>query len=352
MGALGIFFPQSPSLVESQRRLHHTTGPTNAHTLFDVEQMPWDNQVRTLRDPIAPSALDAVFVEVFERLEQPRRLAHFRVLGDQLFVALDGPNYFSSKAMQCPNCLRRQLSHGPTLSYHAAITPVIVCPGPAQVLALPPAYLMPQAGHDQQDGERAAGKRWLATHAPQVAPQGVTCLGDALSNNQPFCERGLPHGVHVILTCKPDSHPKRYERVALWQATAAIAEHAARHFNGRFTAVTMVRSINDVLLRRGDNAWGVHWCDLTVVNANTGEQLSHNSSITTHRLTADNGVAIAHAGRGRWKIENENNNVLKTQGDHLEHNFGHGKQYLAACMLSLNLRAFLFHTVLEWSDAR
>jgi len=44
---------------------------------------------------------------------------------------------------------------------------------------------------------------------------------------------------------------------------------------------------------------------------------------------------VAQAGRGRWKIENENNNVLKTKGYHLEHNFGHGKQYLSATMLSL-----------------
>jgi hypothetical protein len=36
----------------------------------------------------------------------------------------------------------------------------------------------------------------------------------------------------------------------------------------------------------------------------------------------------------------------------VEHNFGHGKQYLAATMLSLNLLAFLFHTVLEWSDGK
>jgi hypothetical protein len=61
-------------------------------------------------------------------------------------------------------------------------------------------------------------------------------------------------------------------------------------------------------------------------------------------------VDVAPAGRGRWKIENENNNVLKTKGYHLEHNFGHGKPYLAAFLLSLNLLAFLCHTVLEWSD--
>jgi hypothetical protein len=42
--------------------------------------------------------------------------------------------------------------------------------------------------------------------------------------------------------------------------------------------------------------------------------------------------------------------VLKTKGYHVEHNFGHGKKYLSAFLLSLNLLAFLFHTVLEWSD--
>ena len=112
----------------------------------------------------------------------------------------------------------------------------------------------------------------------------------------------------------------------------------------------MVRSINDVRLRGGDDALSVNGFESTVVNAKTGEQLSHNSCITTHRLTADNVVAVAQSGRGRWKIANENTNVLKTKGYHLEHNVGHGKQYLSAFLLSLNLLAFLFHTVLEWSD--
>ena len=105
-------------------------------------------------------------------------------------------------------------------------------------------------------------------------------------------------------------------------------------------------------LRDGDDALSVNWFESTVVNAKTGEQLYHNSFITNHRLHADNVANVAQAGRGRWKIENENNNVLKTKGYHLEHNFGHGQQYLSAFLLSLNLLAFLFHTVLEWSDEK
>src|SRR5262247_4690262 len=158
LGAFGIFFTQSPSFLEYQRRLQQAKGHNNAHTLFDVEQLPCDNQVRTLLDPIAPSALDAVFVEVFESLEQHRMLTPFRVLGAQLLVALDGTTYFSSQAIHCPNCLTRQLANGQTLYDHTAITPVIVCPGQSQVLALPPEYIMPQDGQAKQDCEQAAGK--------------------------------------------------------------------------------------------------------------------------------------------------------------------------------------------------
>jgi hypothetical protein len=350
LGAFGIFFTQSASFLEYQRQLQQTKGHNNAHTLLGVEQIPCDNQVRTLLDPIAPSHLDAVFVEVFEGLEQHRMLANFRSLGDQLLVALDGTNYFSSKAIHCHNCLTRQLTNGQTLYYHAAITPVIVCPGQSQVIALPPEYIMPQDGHAKQDCERAAGKRWLSKHAAQVASRGATLLGDDLYSNQPFCALVVQHRCNFIFTCKPDSHPKFYERVAFWQANDAMATREEHHWNGRFREVTMVRYLNEVLLRRGDNALSVNWFEITVVHAKTGEQLYHNSCITNHRLTADNVVAVAQAGRGRWKIENENNNVLKTKGYHLEHNFGHGKQYLSAFMLSLNLLAFLFHTVLEWSD--
>ena len=60
-------------------------------------------------------------------------------------------------------------------------------------------------------------------------------------------------------------------------------------------------------------------------------------------------AALAASGRARWKIENENNNTLKTKGYHLEHNFGHGQQHLSSLLDAMNILAFLFHTVArEW----
>ena len=160
-----------------------------------------------------------------------------------LFSMCQCPHYFSSKTMHCQNCHTRQLTNGQTLYYHAAITPVIVCPGQAQVIALPPEYIMPQDGHAKQDCERAAGTRWMRKHAEQVASHGVTLLGDDLYSNQPFCTLVLHHRFNFILTCKPDSHATLYERLAFWQANDGITERAGRHWNGRFTEVTMVRHI-------------------------------------------------------------------------------------------------------------
>jgi hypothetical protein len=174
LGAFGLFFTQSPSFLDYQRTLQRTQGQNNARTLVRVAQIPCDNQGRNLLDPLRPSTLDGVFLEVVEGLVQSGLLANFRVLHAQLLIALDGTPSFSSKTIHCPNCLTRHTANGQTLSYHTAITPVILCPTHSEVLALPPEFIMPQDGHDKQDCERAAGKRWLTKHAEHVAPHGVT----------------------------------------------------------------------------------------------------------------------------------------------------------------------------------
>jgi hypothetical protein len=209
---------------------------------------------------------------------------------------------------------------------------------------------MPQDGHDTQDGERAAGKRWMVQHARHLASHGVPFLGDALSSNHPLGQLVLPHGLNVIFVAKPDSQAPLYERVAFWQANDGIKVQESCHWNGRFTDVTMRRSHNDVLLRGGRGALSANWFAMTVVKSNTGEPHYHNSCLTHHHLTADSVTQVARAGRGRWTIANANHNVLNPKGYHIAHNFGHGKRDLSACMRSLNLLALLFPTVLGWCD--
>ena len=53
----------------------------------------------------------------------------------------------------------------------------------------------------------------------------------------------------------------------------------------------------------------------------------------------------------------ESFNVLKNNGYHLEHNFGHGDNSLAMTLAAMNLLAFAWHTMLDlleppWQTAR
>ncbi len=84
------------------------------------------------------------------------------------------------------------------------------------------------------------------------------------------------------------------------------------------------------------------WCEVTITREDTGVQLYKNAFVTDFEVIETTVEAIARDGRARWKVENENNNVLKTKGYHIEHNFGHGGQHLAALLLSLNMLAFCF----------
>jgi len=81
-----------------------------------------------------------------------------------------------------------------------------------------------------------------------------------------------------------------------------------------------------------------------------GKRTNTFSFVTDLKITKINVEEIIEAGRTRWKIENENNNTLKTKGYDLAHNYGHGDEYLSQNICSLNILAFLFHTVQEFED--
>lgn len=110
-------------------------------------------------------------------------------------------------------------------------------------------------------------------------------------------------------------------------------------------------SLNQVPLRNSDDALLVNWCELTITRTN-GEVVFHNCFATNHLITEHSVAPLIRDGRSRWKIENENNNTLKTKGYNLTHNFGHGKKYLSSNLATLNVLSFLFHTLLDLLDPK
>ena len=75
-----------------------------------------------------------------------------------------------------------------------------------------------------------------------------------------------------------------------------------------------------------------------------------NAFATSLTVDETNVVEVVASGRARWKIENENNNTLKTKGYRFEHNFGHGGQHLSSLLATLIILAYLLHTLLDLMD--
>jgi hypothetical protein len=125
LGAFAVFFTQSPSFLDFQRTLQLTNGCNNALSLFGVEQIPSDNHIRNLLDPVPPDELMPVFATVMEELERDARLEPYRVVNGDLLVAMDGTQYFSSTKIHCDDCSTKTHANGSITYSHRVVTPVI-----------------------------------------------------------------------------------------------------------------------------------------------------------------------------------------------------------------------------------
>jgi len=345
LSAFSVFFTQTPSFLSYQRMMQGSKGKNNAQSLFGVHQIPTDNHIRGLLDPVKPEEIFPIFEEILETLEQQGQLKPFRSLANRLLVALDGTEYFSSTQIHCPECSTRQMKSGKTHYFHRVVTPVIVCPGQAQVIPLVPEFIVPQDGHDKQDCEHAAAKRWLTQYGQRYSALNVTILGDDLYCHQPLCQKILAEKLHFILVCRPESHPTLYASLE----GVNLPTLTTKRWTGKVEETYTYRYLNGVPLRGGEDALLVNWCELTVSRPD-GKGVYKNSFATNHTIADDTVADLVLAGRTRWKVENENNNTLKTKGYNLEHNFGHGKQHLASFLATLNILSLLFHTLLELLD--
>lgn len=348
MSAFSVFYTQNPSFLAHQKAMRQSKGKDNAGTLFGIQQIPCDNHIRDILDPVAPSYLTPVFDDVFGALENYDLLSSMRWYQNNLLIAFDGTQYFSSKKISCPNCSTTERNGTVTYS-HSAITPVIVNPAYNMAIPLAPEFIVPQDGNDKQDCETNAAKRWLMTHADKFRNVGITILGDDLYCRQPMCQLVLSKGFNFVFVCKPDSHKTLYQWVELLEEHGDLNQFVLFRWNGRYREIYTYKYANDVPLRDSKDALRVNWVELTI-SKEDGEILYKNAFATNFKVTDSNGETLVAGGRCRWKVENENNNTLKTKGYHLEHNYGHGKKHLSSLLVTFNLLAFLFHTVLELTD--
>jgi len=348
MSAFSLFFMQSGSFLAHQRSLEERRATSNCRTLFGLAAVPTDNHIRAMLDPVHPAHLQPVFDQVLDTLGRWGGLAPFERLGGRVLVALDGTEYFCSQKLGCPQCLTRHRTNGRTESYHALLAATLVAPGHAMALPLMPEFIAPQDGAEKQDCERNAAKRWLSAHGGRLGHLRPIYLGDDLFACQPVAEAIRAAGGNFLLTAKPSSHKALYD----FMQGASLDEQTVTQKAAGKRLTCRYRWFQDAPLRDGRDAMPVNWVGITVTDAK-GKATYSSAFVTSLPITPE----IVACARARWKIENESFNVLKSNGYHLEHNFGHGKQHLAMLFAAMNLLAFAIHTVCDcleqlWINAR
>jgi hypothetical protein len=350
LGAFSVFFTQNPSFLSYQKMMQESRGENNATNLFGVEEILSENHIRNLMDEVSPRYVYPVFDYVFDGLNENGYLEMFRSYNNNLVMPCDGTEFHSSQAIKCDDCKRVEHKEGELTYSHSAITPVLVKPGFNKVISLPPEHIVPQDGHDKQDCENAAFKRWIKKHGEKYKDLGVTCTGDDLYSKDPICKMLRKQGFDFAFVCKESSHKTLYEYLNFLKED--IQEVERKHWKGKKSLIYSYRFYNGVPLRDGKNALDVNWCELIIKAEGSDKVRYKNTWVTNFELTEKNVTEIVTDARAHWKIENDNNNTLKTKGYHLEHNFGHGKKHLSNLLMTFNLLSFLFHTVLDLFDEK
>jgi hypothetical protein len=349
LSAFSVFFMQSPSFLDFQRTMQETQGKNNAQTLFGVFQIPTDNHIRSLLDAVEPAAVYPLFDFIVDGFQCAGVIDSFRTADHRLLLALDGTEYFSSQKLHGPCCSSKTHGNGKVSHSHTVVTPVLVNPGSDKVIPLAPEFVRPQDGHEKQDCEINAALRWLESRGSQYAALGTTVLGDDLYCHEPFCRALLAKGLEFILVCKADSHKTLYEWVDDLDRNGIVKSMVRTRWTGKRHETDSYRYVSAVPLRNADDALTVNWCEITTRTAD-GKALYRNAFATSMAVDDANVAEVVASGRARWKIENENNNTLKTKGYRFEHNFGHGQQFLSSLLATLIMLAYLLHTLLDLMD--
>lgn len=340
MAGLAVFGLKYPSLLKFDEARSEAVIRSNLHTLYGVEQVPCDTQLRTILDPVDPAQLRPAFRELHRHLQRHNALEAYQYLDGHYLLSIDGTGQFASSTISCLDG-GVKTSRGEKCYYHQLLGAVLVHPKLNTVLPLAPAAITRQDGATKNDCERNAAKR-LLEQVRADHPQLKLIVGeDSLSGNGPHLELLQALKRRFISSVKEGDHAALVEAV---QAKLKAGECQELEYTDEQGIEHGYRFVNDLPLNKTYPHRRVNFLEYWEIEA---EQEQLFTWITDLELTPNPVEPIMRGGRARWKVENETFNTLKNQGYCLAHNYGHGQQHLATVFALLMMLAFLVDQVQE-----
>jgi len=135
MSASAVFSLKDPSLLAFEERRNDE----NMKSLFRIENVPSDTQMRTILDPLKPDLLRPLFHDVFCQLQRGKALEPYAFHEGCYLLLIDGTGYYSSKKVHCDCCLQRKNSKTGEITYHhQMLGAAMVHPDHKQVIPFAP----------------------------------------------------------------------------------------------------------------------------------------------------------------------------------------------------------------------
>jgi len=332
--AFAMFSLKSPSLLDFKTQT--TAEEKNLHNIYRIEgNIPCDNQMRGILDPVDPQLLRPLFKTCFSLLSEAGVIREYEYRDKAVIVSIDGVEHFSSTKVHCSSCTRRKHRNGEMSYHHSGLAAVIAHPEQKEVIPLDFEPVLNQDGALKNDCERNAAKRLCKALNTRYPDLGIILVEDALYANAPHIRQITGYGWRYILNVKPDSHESLEKQFAGRRASGQVRElritdpQGIKHYFAWTNGLCLCESAIDVKVNY-----------LLYEQTDKQGQITRWSWITNIPLNARSVEPVMRGGRARWKIENETFNTLKNQGYHFEHNYGHGTQHLATVLAQLMFLAF------------
>lgn len=342
MSGFAMFSLKDPSLLEFDERRKDETKLTNLKTIYHIDNVPSDTQMREILDDVAPAEFSSIYTAIFRQAQRGKVLEPFVFMKGCYLVSVDGTQYFSSKKIHCPSCLEKKHSKTGEITYsHQVVGAAIVHPDLKEVIPVYPEPITNQDGESKNDCERNACKRFLEQFRHAHPHLDVIIIEDGLSANAPYIQELHKHDMHFILGVKPGDHAWLFQQVD----KAAQAGEVTEYTEQIETVTHYFRFLNHVPLNKSNQDVFVNFLEYWEIQEEGSTQ--HFSWITDFEILEKNVFKVMQGGRARWKIENETFNTLKNQGYHFEHNYGHGRHHLSVIFVLLMMLAFLVDQVLQ-----
>jgi hypothetical protein len=304
MSGFALFALKEESLLAFQERIKDS----NLRSIYGIQHVPSDTQMRVILDPVKPEDLRPCFTDIFRELQRGKALEPFVFYQGCYLLSCDGVTHFSSEKVHCPHCLEQHHKNGKVTYSHQMYAGALVHPDLKEVIPVSPEPIIKQDGALKNDCERNAAKRFLAKFRQEHPHLPVIVVEDGLSSNGPHIEDLQEYRMHFILGAKPGDHAALFARMSA-SAEAGTA-HVLTLTDRDKGTIHHFRWLCQVPLNDSHPHLLVNFLEYWEVKDG---KVQYFSWVTDLDLTEESVWMVMRGGRARWKIENETFNTLKNQ---------------------------------------